>query len=707
MQTNKVFMGCSFLFTLACFLMIIISMAGSTKNYHPLNTIYIGQADISHINVTKVIPEVTPVAEMLGGILVAYPNQTDFVFAALKNVSQTAALLPFLRIVIDANNISATLNSVNALSPLALSATNGSAAADSLTAINELLKESKNTNQTVSGLSALVSTQSSSNATTTEKSIQALLFQVLESSKNASATTDALVDLMDVPLTDLLTLEPALELVQYSSNITATLGAVESLMNVTIPSALATQLFSVLNTTLASTSNVTAAFSSLASLVPSSMSGSLSALTELFTASKNVTKTLSLMETIVAKNLTSSSAAKRVVNDISIILDEATSTTLITTIVSTLMGSLGSSSSSGLDSSMLTMLSSAKVELQDLATVLDASNNSTESVTVIDNMQSTLSSNSDMEQYVPYLFEFLEASNDPAESFQALVNITSFAASNTAVMMPLLKVLSLAAAAPEPTQQQMYEYMPSILDRLHIAVKLRLGIFTLCKTNLEGKVLTCTKPHAVQNFDFRNIMYETLMDSDFAPYLTALDIGADDLQLAGKLMGREHQYVPTVKAALSMDILSFVTGFFLMIAIVYIQCTKCLTTHWRWFSFTFTTMAYCAFTGLGTTVVTAIVNIIKSGTAHDRYNVTVTSNAPNMGMTWCAFALSVLMMWMAMYGWYDFYKKNGRGGLAQKQANDTELHIETSSTSGTDAESRIIKENYVSDEQLVDTHKQQ
>ena len=707
MQTNKVFMGCSFLFTLACFLMIIISMAGSTRNYSPLNNIYIGQADISHINVTKVIPEVTQVAEMLGGLLVAYPNQTDFVFAALKNVSQTAALLPFLRIVIDANNISATLNSVNALAPLALTATNGSAASDSLTAINELLKESRDANQTVKGLGALVSAQSSTNTSTTEQSVQALLFQVLESSTNASATTGALVDLMDVPIADLLSLQPALQLIQYSSNITQTLGAVEQLMNATIPTAMATELFSVLNTTLASTSNVTSAFSSIASLVPANMKSSLTALTELFTSSKNVTQTLSLLETVVAKNLTSSTAAKRVVNDVNIILDEATSTTLITTIVSTLMGSL-SGSTAALDSSMLTMLASAKVELQDLATVLDASNNSTESVTVIDNMQTTLSKNTAMEQYVPYIFQYLEASNDPAESFQALVNITAFASSNTATMMPLLKVLDLAANSPAPTQQQMYEYMPSILDRLHIAVKLRLGIFTLCKTNLEGEVLTCSKSHAVQNFDFRAIMYQTLMDSDFAPYLTALNIGADDLHLDGKLMGRQHQYVPTVKAALSMDILSFVTGFFLMIGIVYVQWTKCLTTHWRWFTFTFTTMAYCAFTGLGTTVVTAIINIIKSGTAQDKYNVTVTANGPNMGMTWCAFALSVLMMWMAMYGWYDFYKKNGRGGAqAPHGANDTELHIESSSTSGTDNESHIVKENYVSDEQFVDVQKQQ
>ncbi|KAG0672366.1 hypothetical protein C6P45_003050 [Maudiozyma exigua] len=180
------------------------------------------------------------------------------------------------------------------------------------------------------------------------------------------------------------------------------------------------------------------------------------------------------------------------------------------------------------------------------------------------------------------------------------------------------------------------------------------------------------------------------MDSDFAPYLEALNIEADDLHLDGKLMGRQHQYVPTVKAALSMDILSIVSGFFLMIAIPIIYKTGCLTTHWRWFSFTFTTMAYCTFTGLGTTVVTAIVNIIKSGTAQDKYNVIVTSNSSNMGMTWCAFALSVLMMFMAMYGWYHFYKN----GAVQQKKMDEEMNLGSTSRSE-DGESQIIKESLV------------
>ncbi|CAB4256183.1 similar to Saccharomyces cerevisiae YLR413W Putative protein of unknown function [Maudiozyma barnettii] len=685
MQTSKLFMGCSFLFTFACFLFIIISMAGSSSNYKPLTNIYIGQADISHINVTKVIPQVSSLASLLGGILITYPNQTETIFATMKNISHSDALLPFLTMIGESTNTTITLQAVQKLAPLALLSGSGSSSTDALNSINELLKESKNTNQTVSGLAALVSSQSAStNTSTTQALLQSMVFQVLETSKNASATTEALLDITSINISDLLTLTPALRLVQYSNNLTETFGAVSSLMNVTIPETMATELFSVLNTTLAKATNITESLASLSALVPKSMSSSLTALDSLFTSSSNVTKTLSLLETIVTKNLTSSTVAKQVVNDIQIILQEAEDPTLLTTVIKTVMSSMSTVS---LGASSLTMLTSATDELKQLQTVLSASNNSTDTITIIDAMEKTLSNSTDMTQYIPYLFEYMEASTNPAASFEALVNITALGTSEPALLTPLLGVLTLAASSISPTDKQMFDTLPQILEYLNIPVKLRLAIFTLCKANLKGEVLTCSKSHAVQNFDFRAIIFEVLMDSDFAPYLSALNIQADDLHLGGKLMGRQGQYVPTVKAALSMDILSFVSGFFLMIAIAYIYVTQCLTTHWRWFSFTFITMAYCAFTGLGTTVVTAIINIIKSGTAQDKYNVIVKANGPNMGMTWCGFALSVLMMFMAMYGWYDFYKKD------RVTKKDEEMNL--GSTSSSEAESQIIKENLV------------
>lgn len=663
-------------------------MSGSSSNYKPLTNIYIGDADISHINVTKVVPQFSALASLLGGLLVKYPNQTETVFSTMKNVSHSDALLPFLTIVNSSNNVTKTLLAVEQLAPLALVSGNGSASSEALTSINDLLKESTNANQTVSGLAALVSAQSTnSSSSTTEAALQSLVFEVLEASRNASATVEALLDVTSIDITDLLTLTPALQLIKYSNNLTETFGAVSSLMNLTIPTSLATELFTMLNTTLATSSNVTKSLESLSSLVLSSMSSSLTALDSLFTSSTNVTQTLSLLETIVAKNLTSSTVAKRVVADLEVIINESTNTQLLSTIVQTLMSSISTTS---LNASSLTMISSATEELKELETVLSASSNSTDSITIIDNMEKTLSKNSDITQYVPYLFEYLESSNDPAASFQALVNITELGSTDPALLTPLISVLSLAATSPTPTDKQMYDTLPQMLDYLRIPVNLRLAIFTLCKANLKGEVLSCSKSHAVQNFDFRAIIFEVLMDSDFAPYLEALNVQAADLHLDGKLMGRQHQYVPTVKAALSMDILSFVTGFFLMIAIPIIYKSQCLTTHWRWFSFTFTTMAYCAFTGLGTTVVTAIVNIIKSGTAQDKYNVIVTSNAPNMGMTWCAFSLSVLMMFMAMYGWYDFYKN----GLVKQKKMDEEMNLGSTSSSE-DGEPQIIKESLV------------
>lgn len=696
MQTNKLFLGCSFLFTLTAFLLIIISMAGSSANYKPLTNIYIGQADISHINITKVIPQLGALPSMLASLILTYPNETETIFTTLESVAQTDALLPFLTIVIDSTNTTTTLKAIDALSPLALTTTNGSASYNSLYDINELLQTSKNTNQTVKGLSSLVSSQSNSNTSSTEALLQSIVFEVLETSKNATMTIEALLDITSISITDLMTLLPALELVEYSSNVTATFESLITLMNANISTDLTTQLFTLLNSSLSSSSNITSVFSSISSLVPSTMSSALEAVETLFTSSTNVTETFTLLESVVSSNLTSSSVAKQVMGDIEIILEEATNLNLLSTIVQTLMSSLSSIS---LTSSSLTMLNSAITELDELDVVLSAANNSTASVAIIDSLETILTDNANMTEYVPYIFEFLSSSSHPDASFEALFNITKLGSTDADIISSLLKVVSLAASTNPVTDQDLYDIYPTILERLQIPVKIMLAIFTLCKANLSGEIQTCSKSHAVQNFDFRAIIYQILMESGFEPYLAALNLKADDLHLDGTLQGKEKQYVPAVKAALSMNILSIVTGFFLMIAIVYIAVTRCLTTHWRWFTYTFTTMSYCAFTGLGTTVITAMVNIIKSGTAKDKYNVTVTSNAPFLGMTWCAFSLSVIIMFMTMYGWWSFYKQN-RHGI---NANDTEVIVESTSDSVSD-DSQIIKEEVVQEDIKAETN---
>ncbi|RAZ70607.1 hypothetical protein DK853_44090, partial [Klebsiella oxytoca] len=64
--------------------------------------------------------------------------------------------------------------------------------------------------------------------------------------------------------------------------------------------------------------------------------------------------------------------------------------------------------------------------------------------------------------------------------------------------------------------------------------------------------------------------YDALVTSDFQPYLNALNISANDLYLEGKLLHREHQYVPAVRSVLALNLLAIIFSFFTMIFIIYL-----------------------------------------------------------------------------------------------------------------------------------------
>lgn len=191
MKNNLILLLCS-LFTFCTFIFVIIATAGSSSDYKPITNIYLGVADISKINVTKVVPQVGGILTILGSALTA-PNSTlDDIFGALKQISETPALAPLLNLMSNAQNSTATVDSIISLSPLALTSTNSTN--EEMDEINSLLAGSKNVTETIAGFGTLMDSMLGSNSTSNSSSmadLQNTVFSLLADSTNATGTTEA------------------------------------------------------------------------------------------------------------------------------------------------------------------------------------------------------------------------------------------------------------------------------------------------------------------------------------------------------------------------------------------------------------------------------------------------------------------------------------------------------------------------------------
>ena len=221
-------------------ILVCIATAGSSANYKPLNNIYIGRAELSRINVTKVIPELENVVDLLGSVLYTYPDQASLVFGGLRNLSHTSALLPFLTILINSKNNTKTVDAVSSLAPVALIASQSGVSASSIQGlglISSLLTDSTNSTETLQGLQGLLAAMDKNSSPSDQlvmEMLQGKVFTLLESSNNATATAEALFNITNLNVDDLMQLMPAVELLEDSTDPAATFKALYSLMNVTV-----------------------------------------------------------------------------------------------------------------------------------------------------------------------------------------------------------------------------------------------------------------------------------------------------------------------------------------------------------------------------------------------------------------------------------------------------------------------------------------
>lgn len=501
-----------------------------------------GEADISRINVTKVIPETGPVLAVLAAALTAPNASYEEIFSAMKAISETSALEPLLTLLGDAESTDETLQALTVLSPLAMEGNSSSTA--ELRAIQDLLQNSNNSTATIESLGALILNGSSSNSSSSKT-----VFSLLEDSRNASATVDSLVVLDSLSLSEKSQLSPVFTLFSESKNRTATLRSLSTLMSANVSSSLASTLFSA----LASSDNLQSSLSSLASSLPDSQAPLIAAVGTLLQSSENATQTLTVLSGMVRNNVTQSSSAKKSFAALTTLMQNSNNQTLVLTSVQTLALSSDPNSTT---------------QLTALDELLGSSKNATETLAILAELESSAASGSNAEA-IPYLFQLISASTNATETFSSLLELTAFAQANPSTFAPIVKILGSATSSNNTvSEEELLNLMPEVLQYLNIATDYRLGIFTICRTDVHGKVLSCSKSHAVQPFDMRNILYTELENSDFRPYMQALGINKQDLYLEGKLQDRESEYVPAVRAVLSFNLLTIILSFVLLVLLL-------------------------------------------------------------------------------------------------------------------------------------------
>ncbi|CCK70199.1 Fat3p KNAG_0D04540 [Huiozyma naganishii CBS 8797] len=639
-RRNILWLCLSLLFVFTAFILTIVATAGSTANYSPINNVYLGKADISHINVSKVIPQMSPILTILGTALTAPNSSLDQIFGALRNVADTPALTPLMVLLSNANNTNDTIIALTDLAPLALEGNPEDATKEAGLHLQDVMRQSNNGNDTLIGLDGLVMANLNHlNDSQVANSSETTLSLLMDSS-DPLETTRALRVLNNMTLSQKTSMLPVFNLFQYSDNTTALTESLHTIMNSSadIPPSMATTLLTTLQSSLSSgSSNIDSVFNSLSNVVTSQQRPALQAIESMLKTSNNVNGTLTTLGNMIRANITQNPAAKIALPALITVVDNAGNTTQALAAVQSL--------------ALVRDTALADEQLASLGTMLNVSTNQKQTVQSLVSLEEGLTPNSTTIQYIPSLFKLIEASGNPAKTFPALVTLTSWAQQNPDTFKPIVSILQSANSVTPVTPEQMRTMTPQLLQYLEIPIYYRLSIFTLCKANINDDIIECSESHAVQNMDFRQIVYDSLVASQFYPYMRALDIGPQDLYLEGKLLSREHEYVPSIKAVLAMNILSIVTNFAVCCFIVYILISG-WKHMWAWYTVIILNMWGSLFGGLSGTIISVVLEVIKSGTHDDNYGVVFTSGDAYLGLIWTAFALSFITGGMLILSWW-------------------------------------------------------
>lgn len=424
MKFDKLLFTVTTVFAFTTFILIIIATAGSSSNYKPITNIKIGEADISHINVTKVVPQVGPILTILGSALTANAS-LDQIFDALKQVADTPALVPLLNLMSNSkSNVTGTIGALTNLAPLALQKSDNTTDA-ALNSINMVIGDATNVDLLLDGMKEVVNSAMESLTSPNFKNLTIMeneVFNLLLDSENVTATTEALIDMNQIPDADKQKLIPAFTLFKDSSNLNATIDSMASLMNYSsalssIPTAELSTLFSTVSSLASSKSSLISTITALSSKLPSNLAPAVSSLTTLLNSTNedSLNSTLNALQTLILKNNITASvdSAKTSINSIKIMNEYAQNKTLLLDSVEDL------ATQTSVPSNTTT------AQLKALDDIFQGSGNASATLRTLMGLEQGLTANPSLIKYVPYIFELLDDSNNATLSFTSLLNLTS------------------------------------------------------------------------------------------------------------------------------------------------------------------------------------------------------------------------------------------------------------------------------------------
>lgn len=631
------------LFTLTAFILTIVATAGSNSNHKPINNVYLGEADISRINVTKVIPETGPVLGVLAGLMNGAASGSasgnasaqeaqieaaaNTVIEALKRVAQSpAALQPLMTLLGDSSNVSQTVGALAQVAKSNVSLASSSGSSQQIAMVTQLLQTSSNASETLQGLAGMLQT-----ANATSAAQQRAVLGVLGDSSNATASVDALVQLDNQTAASRAQLSPVLAIFQYSSNTTGTLSALGSIMSANISSSTAETLLSALKD---SGSSMQQTLSMLAGATSDdSQRASILALELLFNSSSDSQQTLSTLTSLIQSNVTTSPTARNSFAALSSLFSHSSNKTLVLSSVSLLANSSSTASSA---------------QLTALQELLESSTNTNTTLSVLQQVAASSDSSSAAAsaQSLTPIASLLAGAKNSTLTLQSALQLTQAMAANSTLFQPLLSILSTAKmGSTDITRDTLDTMMPVIMDNLNVNSHYRLAIFTLCRGLSDGKMRKCNSPHAVQNFVLRDILYDELENSDFKPYMQALNVQKSDMYLEGSLQKKQDSYVPAVRAVLAFNLLAIILSFFLMLAMLAVFFMKSgAGKREKLTLLTSRVLAFLVtlFTLLSGAITAAFVGIIKRDTKKDDYNVSFATGSAFQGLIWTAFVLALI-----------------------------------------------------------------
>lgn len=591
-----------------------INIAGTSGNH--LTGVYLGEADIRHINVSKILPSVSPVITVLAKALSAPNTNVSEVYTAMNALSASPALKAILQLLTESKDAATTIDALTTLAPVVVS----NSSSDSLTDVVSLINNSNNSSMIFNTLSSL-------------------------SSDSGNSSTLQAVD-------------PVMELIANSNNVTATLGdlVLLSKAEALLPAA---ELESVLSLIQLGGNNVTATLENLSVLSQASKSLNITNEATLFVALEASYNKTAVLEGLIAQsndtvevtaytglyNLLSSSAnSTTTIIDVATILLSSTqqNTTQLTYSEESILAVaslLENSVNATLTMEILPVLvkdtssnpASATEAIDSLIGVLQSSKNSTLTLELLSELLGSSSSTS----AATALVELLGASTNANQTLSNLVTVATLAKANSTAIVPLLSILKSSSTSSNITDADIYQnVLPELFDNMKFATNFKLGVFSLCKYNSKGELYTCTKPHAVQSFIMKKILFDELLQSSFAPYVKALDLTIDDVIIKGELPKKQHLYVPGVKAILAFAILTIIA----CVCVPALYITGLFEKVLRFF-FTPLLIVNSLLVGI---ISAAIGGLVKHGLKHDKYNVTWKIGAAMYALAWVGFFLAII-----------------------------------------------------------------